>query len=276
MTAFEGVEPIAMDLSGSRLDGRERALALLLLSMADDEFVIGFSDSEWTGIAPILEEDVAISSLAQDELGHAQALYRLYVDLLADAGAGGGRDADAVAYDRPPEGYLHARLLDHPRGDWAHTIVRRWLYDTADAARLAALADTSHTPVRELVAKLRREERYHRMHVDTWLERLADAGGEPRHRLVGALEAMGPDAGTVLAPLPGEPALVRHGILAAPWAELETGWRTEADAMLRRLGLPALPATADPATARTRHSDAFRGLHADFTSVRRSDPEAVW
>ena len=49
----------------------------LLLTMADDEFVIGFSDSEWTGIAPMLEEDVAMSSLSQDELGHAAALYGL-------------------------------------------------------------------------------------------------------------------------------------------------------------------------------------------------------
>ena len=131
-----------MDFTGAG-DGRERAIALLLLSMADDEFVIGFSDSEWTGIGPILEEDVAISSLAQDELGHAQALYGLFVDVVAD-----GRDADAVAYDRPPEGYYHARLLDHPRGDWAETIARRWMYETADAARLSALADSSHSPLR--------------------------------------------------------------------------------------------------------------------------------
>ena len=53
------------------------ALADLLLAMADDEFVLGFWDSEWTGIAPVLEEDVAFSSLAQDEIGHAQALYEL-------------------------------------------------------------------------------------------------------------------------------------------------------------------------------------------------------
>ena len=104
------------------------ALSLLLLAMADDEFVIGFSDSEWTGIAPMLEEDVAMSSIAQDELGHAQALYRLLAEVLDD-----GRDADAIAYDRPVEGYYHARLLDHPRGDWADTIARRYLYDTADA-----------------------------------------------------------------------------------------------------------------------------------------------
>src|SRR4051794_32848635 len=190
--------------------------------MADDELVIGFSDSEWTGIAPILEEDVAISSLAQDELGHAQALYRLLAETVAD-----GRDADAWAYDRPPEGYVHARLLDHPRGDWAATIARRYLYDTADSARLAALADSSHRPLAELVAKIRREERYHLLHVETWLERLAGAGGESRERLLAALETIGSDAGTVLAPLAGETALVRHGIVAEPFAAIEAGWRAD-------------------------------------------------
>ena len=261
---------IAMDFTGAG-DGRERALALLLLSMADDEFVIGFSDSEWTGIGPILEEDVAISSLAQDELGHAQALYRLFAELVAD-----GRDADAVAYDRPPEGYLHARLLDHGRGDWAATIARRWLYETADGARLDALVDSTSEPLRDLVAKIRREERYHRLHVDAWLERLAAADGEPRRRLVAALEAMGPDAGTVLSPLPGDEALVRHGIVAEPFAAIERRWRDDADAALRRLGLPEIPPTADPATARTRHSDVFRALHGEFTMVRRSEVGATW
>ena len=259
-----------MDFAGAG-DGRERALAFLLLSMADDEFVIGFSDSEWTGIGPILEEDVAISSLAQDELGHAQALYGLFADVVAD-----GRDADAVAYDRPPEGYLHARLLDHARGDWAATIARRWLYDRADAARLEALAESRHEPLRELVAKLRREERYHVMHVDAWFERLANGASPAREHLERALTVLGPDAGTVLAPLPGETALVRHGILGEPFAAIEARWRETADAALRRHGLARLPPTADPDHARTAHSDAFRALHGEFTMVRRSEAGATW
>jgi ring-1,2-phenylacetyl-CoA epoxidase subunit PaaC len=261
---------IAMDFAGAG-DGRKNALALLLLSMADDEFVIGFSDSEWTGIGPILEEDVAISSIAQDELGHAQALYTLLAELLDD-----GRDADAIAYDRPPEGYLHARLLDHPRGDWAATIVRRYLYDTADATRLEALVDSSHRPLAELVAKIRREERYHLMHVETWLERLAQAPGEPRDRLLAALEELGPDAGTVLAPLPGETALFRHGILAEPFTSIEARWRAGVAAMFTRLGLPDVPATRDPVHARSGHSAAFRALHNEFTMVRRSEVGATW
>jgi ring-1,2-phenylacetyl-CoA epoxidase subunit PaaC len=260
-----------MTSTADLLPATRNALSLLLLSMADDEFVIGFSDSEWTGIAPLLEEDVAMSSLAQDELGHAQALYRLLTEVVDD-----GRDADAWAYDRPPEGYYHARLLDHPRGDWADTIVRRYLYDTADAVRLEALAGSSFEPLRDLVGKLRREERYHVMHAGAWFERLALGGAEPRRRLLDALDRLGPDAGTVLTPLPTELALDMAGIMDAPMPELEARWRASLQVAFGQLDLPPLPPTADPATARTDHSEAFRRLHADFTSVRRIDRGAAW
>ena len=245
--------------------------ALLLLSLADDEFVIGFSDSEWTGIAPILEEDVAMSSLSQDELGHAQAFYRLVAELVDD-----GRDADAWAYDRPPAGYYHARLLDHPRGDWAQTIGRRFLYDSADAVRLEALADSSWTPLAELVGKVRREERYHLMHLTAWLERLAAADGEPRRRLLDALVRLGPDAATVLAPLPAETELVAAGIVAEPFEALDARWRATLAETWRRLDLPEIPPLRDAARARTRHGDSFTALHREFTMVRSLEPAAAW
>ncbi|MFN8513546.1 MAG: 1,2-phenylacetyl-CoA epoxidase subunit PaaC [Chloroflexia bacterium] len=147
------------------------ALAELLLALADDEFVLGFWDSEWTGIAPVLEEDVAYSSIAQDEIGHARALYELLAPLA-------GRSADVIAYDRDVAGFRQARLLDLDRGDWATSIARRYLYDTADAVRLAALSRSSYAPLAGLVGKLRREEAYHLQHFDSWLRRLAndDAG----------------------------------------------------------------------------------------------------
>lgn len=241
----------------------------LLLTMADDEFVIGFSDSEWTGIAPMLEEDVAMSSLSQDELGHATALYGLLAEVT-------GEDADAIAYDRQPDEYRHARLLDHGRGDWAMTIARRYLYETADAVRLEAVADSSWAPLRELVAKLRREERYHEMHISAWLERLASTPGEPRDRLVTALEALGPHAGTVFTPLASEGALVDGGVLARPMADLERDWRARVTRAFEPLGLPLAPATADPSTGRTQHGEPFRWLWGEFTAVRWSDPGATW
>ncbi len=253
------------------LPATRNALALLLLSLADDDFVIGFSDSEWTGIAPMLEEDVAISSIAQDELGHAQALYRLLAEVVDD-----GRDADAIAYDRPAEGYFHARLLDHPRGDWAHTIARRYLYDTADAIRLEALSDSTFEPLGELVAKIRREERYHEMHVTAWLERLATTPGEPRNRLLDAFEQLAGDAATVLAPLPDELSLVMAGIVDGTGSELDVRWRAVVGPVLERLDLPRTFPLPDPATARSGHSADFAALWEGFTSVRRSEPGETW
>lgn len=251
------------------------ALAVLLLAMADDEFVIGFSDSEWTGIAPLLEEDVAMSSLAQDELGHARALYELLAEVAEEDGSRRFADADAIAYDRPADGYFHARLLDHVRGDWATTIARRFLYETADAIRLEALAGAAYRPLAEVVAKIRREERYHLMHVTTWLERLA-APGPARNRLLAAFDELAPDAASVLAPLPSELALEMAGIVAAPSTELEARWRATIGPTLERLELPAPPPLAAPERARTDHSDGFRWLWGEFTSVRRSEPEAAW
>lgn len=245
------------------------ALDGLLRSMADDEFVIGFSDSEWTGIAPLLEEDVAMSSLAQDELGHAAALYGLLAELT-------GIDADALAYDRPPEDYRHARLLDHGRGDWAMTIARRYLYDTADAVRLDALAGGSWAPLAELVGKLQREERYHRMHAQAWFERLGRGGAGARGRLGAALDELAPDAATVFTPLPGEAALIEAGILAAPMPELEARWRAHIAETFVELGLPMPPPARDPMRGRLDHGEPFGWLHEEFTTVRRSDPGATW
>lgn len=133
----------------------------LLLGLADDELVIGWRDSEWTGIAPMLEEDVAFSSIAQNEIGHARAVYELLSD-----------DADALAFDRAPDEYRCAPLVQLHLLEWAHTIARRWLYEVADEIRVAALM--ADVPV---AAKINREERYHRMHAEMWHERLRD---EPR------------------------------------------------------------------------------------------------
>jgi ring-1,2-phenylacetyl-CoA epoxidase subunit PaaC len=246
------------------------ALGELLLTMADDEFVSGFTDSEWTGIAPILEEDIAMSSIAQDELGHARALYELLATVLDD-----GRDADEIAYDRPAEAYRHARLLDHARGDWADTIARRFLYELADEARLASIGG-GYPPLLNLVEKLRREERYHRMHASVWIDRLGRGGSEPRRRLEAALAVLTPDAATVFTPLAGEEELLRAGILTRPLAAAEAAWRADLTSIFVPLGLHVPPESEPGSDGRSGHSDAFRWLWGEFTTVRRLDPAAVW
>ena len=138
----------------------------VLLRIADDELILGWRDSEWTGIAPFLEEDVAFSSIAQNEVGHARALYELAAREL-------GTTADELAFDRAPAEYRCAPLVElRLVPDWARTIARHVLYEAADEVRIAGLKESADEEVAGLAAKIDREEAYHRIHAQMWAERL--------------------------------------------------------------------------------------------------------
>jgi ring-1,2-phenylacetyl-CoA epoxidase subunit PaaC len=205
-----------------------------LLGLADDELILGWRDSEWTGIAPTLEEDVAFSSIAQNEIGHARALYEL-------AAAELETDADALAFDRAPDEYRCAPLVELHLMDWAHTIARRYLYEEADRVRIDVLKKSDDTEVAGLVAKIDREETYHRLHAEMWAGRLR---GEPRFRE--AVEELWPYALGVLEP--------------EQRAELA-----------RRVGLEIVDANE-----RGSHTPELAELWNEMTEVRRSAPGATW
>jgi phenylacetate-CoA oxygenase PaaI subunit len=172
-------EPKPEQPSNTVLQGRSRAD--VLLAIADDELILGWRNSEWTGIAPFLEEDVAFSSIAQNEIGHARALYQLVADEL-------GTSADELAFDRKPEEYRCSQFVElRVVPDWARTIARQVLYEQADEERIKALIESDDEQVAGLAAKIDREEAYHRMHAQMWHERLQD---EPRY--VEALEELRP------------------------------------------------------------------------------------
>ena len=142
-----------------------------LIAIADDELILGWRNSEWTGIAPFLEEDVAFSSIAQNEIGHARALYQLAAHEL-------GTTADELAFDRKPDEYRCSRLVElRFVPDWARTIARHHLYEEADERRIKALMESDDPEVAGLAAKIDREEVYHRMHAQMWFDRLRE---EPR------------------------------------------------------------------------------------------------
>jgi ring-1,2-phenylacetyl-CoA epoxidase subunit PaaC len=223
----------------------ERSRAELLLELADDEFILGWRNSEWTGIAPFLEEDVAFSSIAQNEIGHARALYELAAREL-------GTDADALAFDRAPDEYRCAPLVELRRLEWARTIARHWLYETADAIRLKALKSSDDPEIAGIAAKIDREELYHRMHAAMWIDRLL-AADEGRSRLDEALDELWPYALGVLDD------------------ELQPELRCRGEEKLGRT-LPEV----DP-VPRGRHEAELAELLDEMTSVRRSAPAgAQW
>jgi ring-1,2-phenylacetyl-CoA epoxidase subunit PaaC len=183
-----------------------------LLEIADDELILGWRNSEWTGIAPFLEEDVAFSSIAQNEIGHARALYQLAAEDL-------GTTADELAFDRFPGEYRCSQLVElRFVPDWARTIARHVLYERADEQRIKELMASDDAEVAGLAAKIDREEAYHRMHAEMWFERLED---EPR--FVEALEELRPLVGERGEHLPEfeqlweEMTVVRRSVPGATW-----------------------------------------------------------
>jgi ring-1,2-phenylacetyl-CoA epoxidase subunit PaaC len=217
----------------------------LVLAIADDELFLGWRNSEWTGIAPFLEEDVAFSSIAQNEIGHARALYEL-------AAAELGTTADELAFDRKPDEYRCAPLVQLRRLEWARTIARHWLYETADEIRLEALKASEDAEIAGIAAKMDREEAYHRMHAEMWIERLLSSD-EGRTRLSEAVDELWPYA---LGVLEGEQR-----------AEL----RRRAEERFAR-DLPDV----EPAS-RGAHEPELAELWEEMTMVRRSAPAgAQW
>jgi ring-1,2-phenylacetyl-CoA epoxidase subunit PaaC len=210
-----------------------------LLEIADDELILGWRDSEWTGIAPVLEEDVAFSSIAQNEIGHARALYDLAARALETT-------ADELAFDRDPTEYRSAPLVEQHRLDWAHTIARHYLYETADELRLAVLKESSDSELAGLAAKMDREELYHRLHAQMWHERLR---GQPQYEA--ALDELWPGA-VALLPERLRTQLAERTARPLPSNSLLQGWE------------------------RGEHSDELRSLWEEMTMVRRSVPGATW
>ena len=216
------------------------ARAQQLLAIADDELIVGWRDSEWTGIAPTLEEDVAFSSIAQNEIGHARALYELAAVEL-------GTDADALAFDRPLDEYRCAPLVELRLLDWARTIARRWLYEVADEIRIAALMEDGDPAVAGLAAKINREEAYHRMHAEMWHERLRETP-----QFLAAVEELWPYA---------------VGLLP----------ESQRDELGARVSLPLPRGNLLRGKERGAHTDELAELWDEMTVVRRSAPAgAQW
>ena len=183
-----------------------QAFVQLLLSIADDKFMLGHRNADWTGLAPILEEDIAFSSLAQDELAHASALYQMVADLL-------GTKADRLAFGRKPEEYRCAQIVEFSDGfNWAQAICRNFFCDHLDLLRLQRLAHSCYTPVAQLAKRLAAEEQIHVQHTDSWLTRLGRGGEAGHSRIQEALDALAPLAPSLLEPTEGLDLLEAEGV----------------------------------------------------------------
>ena len=263
----------------------EQARRELLLAIADDELLSGHRASHWTGVAPSIEEDLAFSTIAQDEINHADLWYQVL--LTGETGDAPREAVDALGLGRPADEYRHAVLCERPPRDFAYTLARHWCYDHADAVRLASLADSTDDDIAAVATKLLHEERYHLEHADLWFRRLV-SDEHARGRLRDALGDVLPEAIGLFESPVGEAVAVEAGTLPEPFAVLFARWAEGIRAALDPAGLgdvvPAAIRSGDLtgafATPGGRHgvhtADFTDDVWPEMTHLYRAFPGATW
>lgn len=261
-----------------------------VLALADDELCVGQNLAWWIAVGPFLEEDLALVSIAQDELGHARALYELLVPL------GGYRSVDELAYGRTPADYRCAHLAELPCHSWDEALVRHTLYDFAERQRWMAFAESDWADLAAVARRALVEERSHIHHATSLCLRLlgSDAG---RGRLAELFNRMAPMAdGLFDPPSPLRGPLAQPGPPDQPASpdqpvppdqptsgvSLETqraNWRQDVDALLGAGGIaidwPNPRDAAEPGRGGIR-SEHFAALHHEMVEVLEIDPQARW
>ncbi|MEQ8304793.1 MAG: 1,2-phenylacetyl-CoA epoxidase subunit PaaC [Cyclobacteriaceae bacterium] len=247
------------------------ALKELLYKMADDQLILGHRNSEWTGFGPILEEDIAFSSMAQDKIGHSLALYTFLEEL-------GEQDPDTVAFTRHASQFHNCTLVELPNGEYDFSLIRHFLYDTAEALRFESLRQSSFEPLAQVATKIRGELRYHTMHANTWVKQLGSATTESIHRLQKSLDYALPYALGIFEPSPLEHDIIKDGIFVGEEA-LKSQWMKKVEEVISqtKLRLPAWDTLTAMNGGRVgKHTEYLQPLLDEMSEVFKIDPTAEW
>lgn len=248
-----------------------KAIKDLLYAMADDELIIGHRNSEWTGFGPILEEDIAFSSMAQDKIGHAQALYDILHSL-------GENIPDKLAFGRTENEFRCCHLTEYPIGDYSFSLMRHFLFDTAEAVRFDLLADSSFEPLAKVAKKFRGEIKYHTMHADVWIDQLGNSNEDSRMKMQAALDECFPLALGIFEPLELESELIAGRIFPGE-KYLQEEWLKKISHVIEKanLKLPDINSVTPSYGGRKgKHTEYLKPLLDEMTEVYSIDPEAEW
>jgi ring-1,2-phenylacetyl-CoA epoxidase subunit PaaC len=242
-----------------------------LLRLGDTCLILGQRIAEWSGHAPILEEDIALSNMALDLIGQARAV-------LTHAGRieGLGHDEDQLAFLRDEKDYRNLTLVELPRGDFAFTVLRNAMVATLMKLLWERLRDSSDAELAGIAGKAVKEARYHQQHAADWVVRLGDGTEESRRRIEAALAELWRYTPEMFESDAVDEAAAAAG-LGPRWSELQAGWLAEMDTIL---GEAALVRPADSAFRSTSkrgvHTEHMGYILAEMQHLQRAFPGGVW
>jgi ring-1,2-phenylacetyl-CoA epoxidase subunit PaaC len=242
-----------------------------LLRIGDDRLVLGHRLSEWCGHAPILEEDIALANIALDLIGQANILLTL-----AAQAEQAGRDADALAFLRDALDYHNALLVELPKGDFAVTIARQFLFSTHALLLSDRLRASANAELAGAAAKIHKESRYHVRHSGDWVLKLGDGTPESHARLQAAVDELWRYTGELFLTDDVEQRLVASRI-AVDSSSLEQPWRAQVDAVLHQAGITVPDVKWMQRGGREgRHTEHLGHMLAEMQVLQRQHPGASW
>lgn len=242
-----------------------------LLRLADDRLVLGHRLSEWCGHAPILEEDIALANIALDLVGEANLLLTL-----AAREENAGRDADALAFLRDSLDYRNCLLVELPKGDFAVTIARQFLFSVFALLQSEALQGSANTDLAGIAAKMHKESRYHVRHSGDWVLKLGDGTDESHRRLQNAVDDMWRYTGELFLSDDLEQRLARERI-AVDASTLETAWKSQVLDVFKRAGIRTPDVSWMQRGGREgRHTEHLGHMLAEMQVLQREHPGASW
>lgn len=242
-----------------------------LLRIGDTALILAQRLSEWTGHAPVLEEDIALANMALDLIGQCRAV-------LTHAGTleGAGHDEDQLAFQREERDYRNATLVELPRGDFAFTVLRNTVMSTFFKLLWERLAHSSDSEVAAIAGKAVKEARYHQQHAADWLVRLAGGTDESRRRTERALASLWPYTAELFAS-DGVDEHAHATGLGPRWGDLRDAWTAEMTHIFAEAGLAMPAATPFLSTGKTGvHSEHMGYILAEMQSLQRAYPGGVW
>ncbi len=242
-----------------------------LLRLGDDRLVLGHRLSEWCGHAPILEEDIALANISLDLIGQAT----LYLHLAGET-EGKGRDEDALAYFREGVEFRNVQMVELPKGDFALTIVRQFLFDAFSFHLLEELQKSANAELAGIASKGFKEVRYHLRHSSEWVQRLGDGTEESHMRAQKALDDLWRFTGEMFTTDDLDQRLVAAAIAPDP-KKLEPLWRAIVTSVLTRATLTVPSETFMVSGGRRgRHTEYLGHMLSEMQIVARSHPGAKW
>ena len=242
-----------------------------LLRLADDRLVLGHRLSEWCGHGPILEEDIALANISLDLIGEATLLLKLAGEV-----EGQGRSEDALAYFRDAIDYRNALMTELPKGDFAITIVRQFLFSVFSLLQMQALTGSSNADLAGIAAKAVKEARYHVRHCAQWVVTLGDGTEESHDRAQRALDDLWRYTGELFIADDIDRDVAEAGLGVDP-STLESAWRSDVDRVLSEAKLTAPQVAYMQRGGRDgKHTEHLGHLLSEMQIVARSHPGATW